>query len=88
MAAALSTYNVGGLPPLRGRAGAAVRRTTSMSVRGCLTLVGGLVDRRSTITGIRQRSLPAGISVSAYGFEIAATFSTYSVGGVEAVTME
>jgi len=38
MAAALSTYNVGGLPPLRGRAGKAVRRTTSMSVRGCLTL--------------------------------------------------
>ena len=64
MAAALSTYNVGGLPSLRGRAGAAVRCTTSMSVRGCLTQVGGLVARRPTITGIRQRSLPAGMSIS------------------------
>ena len=61
MAAALSTYNVGGLSSLRGRAGAAVRCATSISVRGCLTQVGRLVARRPTITGIKQHSLPADV---------------------------
>ena len=64
MAAALSTYNVGGLSSLRGRAVAAVRCTTSISVRGCLTHVEGLVARRPTITGIKQHSLPADITIS------------------------